>query len=380
MSLVVVDCHMVGQAAAGDAGNGRYAATLLAAMAATAPEGDRVASLVATPGGGPGPGAVRGHARRAPGRRAAPGARRPAGAGRCSGRRGRVHLRLARVDPCPTMLAVHDATFMTNPEWLGGRARMVLRGLVPRSARRAAVVLALSETAAADVADGPAARSRQDPRGEPPSGPGVRARARCGRAGGAALRSEPLLPGGRRPGTAEEPGALGAAVRLLRAQGTDLALALVGKPGPGGARIAADAGGLWLGPVDDPTLADLYRAAAVTAYPSLYEGFGLPVVEAMACASPVVASDRGAIPEVAGDAAILVEPSPRAIAEGIRRALDPDEAARLRAAGPGGPPLHPRRRWDGPRGRRRRSGGPREDRDGRHARHPRPLQRLRDGR
>jgi glycosyltransferase involved in cell wall biosynthesis len=86
--------------------------------------------------------------------------------------------------------------------------------------------------------------------------------------------------------------------------------------------------------VSDADLADLYRAAAVTAYPSLYEGFGLPVVEAMACGSPVVASDRGAIPEVAGDAAILVEPSARGIALGLRAALDPEVAARLRAAGP----------------------------------------------
>src|SRR5690606_11434725 len=54
--------------------------------------------------------------------------------------------------PCPVLLAVHDATFMTNPEWLSARARMVLRGLVPRSARRARAVLALSETARADVA------------------------------------------------------------------------------------------------------------------------------------------------------------------------------------------------------------------------------------
>ena len=126
--------------------------------------------------------------------------------------------------------------------------------------------------------------------------------------------------------------ALGAAVGGLGDR--DLVLALVGKPGRGGERIAAESGGRWLGHVSDADLADLYRAAAVTAYPSLYEGFGLPVVEAMACGSPVVASDRGAIPEVAGDAAILVEPSARGIALGLRAALDPEVAARLRAAGP----------------------------------------------
>jgi glycosyltransferase involved in cell wall biosynthesis len=125
---------------------------------------------------------------------------------------------------------------------------------------------------------------------------------------------------------------LGEAMRLLRDAG--LTLALVGKPGPNGARIARDSGGMWLGHVGDRDLADLYRAAAVTAYPSLYEGFGLPVVEAMACGSPVVASNRGALPEVAGDGAILVEPHPAGIAEGIRAALEPATADRLRAAGP----------------------------------------------
>ncbi len=90
-----------------------------------------------------------------------------------------------------------------------------------------------------------------------------------------------------------------------------------------------------LGWVDQPTLEGLYAACGCFALPSLYEGFGLPVLEAMARGVPVVCSDRGALAEVAGDAAISVDPeSVRSIAAGIERLLsDPAEADRLRARG-----------------------------------------------
>ena len=65
------------------------------------------------------------------------------------------------------------------------------------------------------------------------------------------------------------------------------------------------------GPLDDPVLQALYRSADGLAYPSLYEGFGLPVVEAMAHGLPVLTSDRSSLPEVAGDAAVLVDPLDR---------------------------------------------------------------------
>ena len=112
-----------------------------------------------------------------------------------------------------------------------------------------------------------------------------------------------------------------------------LKLAIVGRAGHRGEQIIAASGARWLGPLGDDDLADLYSAATVTCYPSLYEGFGLPVIEAMACGSPVVASNRGAIPEVAGDAAILVAPTPAALTEGLRAALEPATADRLRHLG-----------------------------------------------
>lgn len=91
-----------------------------------------------------------------------------------------------------------------------------------------------------------------------------------------------------------------------------------------------------LGRVSDDELADLYRGAAAFIDPTLYEGFGYAVLEAMACGAPVVASNATSIPEVVGDAGLLCDPgSPHQFADAIRRVLDETElAARLRDAGP----------------------------------------------
>jgi len=91
----------------------------------------------------------------------------------------------------------------------------------------------------------------------------------------------------------------------------------------------------FLGYVGRDTLAALYRLATVFAFPSLYEGFGLPPLEAMASGTPVVTSNVSSLPEVVGDAAILVDPrEPTAIAHGLRRALlDPVLRSQMRARG-----------------------------------------------
>ena len=98
-----------------------------------------------------------------------------------------------------------------------------------------------------------------------------------------------------------------------------------------------------LGFVSAAELPSLYHAASVCVYPSLYEGFGMPPVEAMACGCPVLCSDRGSLGEVIGDAALIVDPDdPRDIARKLRAmAAEPDLRARLRDRG-----LRQARRFD----------------------------------
>ena len=89
-----------------------------------------------------------------------------------------------------------------------------------------------------------------------------------------------------------------------------------------------------LGYVDKAELPGLYAGAAAFLYPGIYEGFGLPIIEAMASGAPVVTSQTGAAPEIAGGAAVLVDPfEVESIEAGLERATVPEEATRLRELG-----------------------------------------------
>jgi glycosyltransferase involved in cell wall biosynthesis len=217
--------------------------------------------------------------------------------------------------PCPCVVTVHDLSFARQPRLMGRRDRLVFRFVVPRAVRRAARVLTVSERTKRDLVElyaVPSARIVVTPNGvDPVFRPGDGTRDYVLSVGAIQERKNQLA--------ALEAASL--AGYALRVAGPAKDPALAAELSRRGARLE--------GYVDGERLADLYRGAACLVQSSRYEGFGLPVLEAMASGTPVVAVPEPALEEVAGDAAVFV-PEER-LAEGIRRAIA--ERDRLVAAG-----------------------------------------------
>jgi glycosyltransferase involved in cell wall biosynthesis len=117
-------------------------------------------------------------------------------------------------------------------------------------------------------------------------------------------------------------GTLVAACSLVRAERPELELLVAGAPVRWSEQELAGEGVTALGFVPDQQLPELYRGASVFAYPSLFEGFGIPIIEAMACGVPVVASSHESLDESCGDAAVRADPnSAEALAAGIEQAV-----------------------------------------------------------
>lgn len=244
--------------------------------------------------------------------------------------------------PAPVVLTVHDLSFTTFPETFSLRDRLLLSRGVSFSVRRAARVIAVSEFTRRDLVRRygiPEERVRVTHAAADPAFRRVADPERL-----AALRQRYGIPGPYLLSVGNlQPrknlAALLEAYRQLRGEARlPHSLVVVGQAGSDAPALHAAVTRLGLahtviftGYVPGDDLPGLYSGADLFVHPGLYEGFGLPPLEAMACETPVVAADAGALPEVLGDAAYLVDPrDPAALAAAIRLVLtDSTLAARL---------------------------------------------------
>ena len=230
------------------------------------------------------------------------------------------------------VVTVHDLSFERTATAMGRRDRAIFKVVVPWSVRRARQVIAVSERTKRDLIElyhVPEERITVTPHGiDPAFGP-----SRSAAEQSPAARTEGVGEDGAHDyllfvGAIQERKNPLAALEAAEAVGLPLVVAGPERE-PALARELERRGADLRGYVEKDELAALYRGAAVLVLPSRYEGFGLPVLEAMACGTPVVANPDPALKEVAGDAALYAEPG--GLAEAIRRAIA--ERARLVAAG-----------------------------------------------
>jgi glycosyltransferase involved in cell wall biosynthesis len=230
------------------------------------------------------------------------------------------------------VIVVHDAAVLRAPAGYSKAYRAWHRGIGLTAARRARAVVTVSEFSRRELVElGGLAPERLTV-----IGGGVDARFTPGDGGDAAAALGLLRPYVLTIATDDPRKNLDALVpcaAALAQRGIELVWA--GDSRPQFARTAPLTGLRTLGYVPEELLVGLYRGAEAFVLPSRYEGFGLTCLEAMACGTPVIAADRAALPEVCGDAALLVDPDDRrAITQAVLAVCeDRPRAAALRAAG-----------------------------------------------
>jgi glycosyltransferase involved in cell wall biosynthesis len=247
--------------------------------------------------------------------------------------------------PAPVVLTIHDVSYERHPEWYPYRRDWARRAFYRQSARVASQILTVSQFSAGEITAAygiPAERMTVTPLGVDDAFVAKDSRSRG-----------PLPPGVRPPyllhvGDLHERRNLKMLTRAVVAARGQLpfarllSLVLVGTDlgvGDGISAIAEKAGApdavIRLPSVNERRLRALYQDSVALAYPSFYEGFGLPLVEAMACGTPVLASNVASMPEVLGGAGVLIDPADEAAwTRAILQLLnDGDLRARLREAG-----------------------------------------------
>jgi glycosyltransferase involved in cell wall biosynthesis len=236
----------------------------------------------------------------------------------------------------PLVVTIHDICYATNPEWFSRRDLRVLRAMVPRSIKQAAHVITVSEDARRQIIDHYAVPESKI--SKIPNGPGAGAQPITAEEAAEELRRLGLDPDRPYVLTVGNIQPRKNLVRLVEAfnvlvhgRGHDLDLVIVGPKHFRAEDIVVAAAPVanrvhFMGYVTDRQLAACYHLSAVFVFPSLYEGFGLPAIEAMAHATPIACSNAGSLPEVCGDAAVLFDPlSVESMVDAVDRILSDGE-------------------------------------------------------